>query len=78
MEVKMEPDLTPERFEEVYPRYEFAALVEIVPRLAAWNKKFSAHKVPPLREEDADNPIGSSHAPLVDLRRRLGNQSNPF
>ena len=59
----MEPDHTQERFEEVYPRYEFAALVQIALYLAAWIKRITSIKVRPLREESAHDPTGPGHVP---------------
>lgn len=59
----MEPDRTPERFEDIYPRHDFAPLVQIALNLAAWIKRISGSKVRHLREEDAHDPTGPSHVP---------------
>jgi len=62
MEVAMEPDQTSQEFEEVYPQYEFAPLVQIALKLAERTNRITATKFRRIRKEVDRHLTGPSHA----------------
>jgi len=61
MEVTMNPNPTPERFEDVYPRYEFAPLVRIALVLAGRIKRIIGSKYRRASKVTDHHAAGQTH-----------------